>query len=99
MMAATQRINKVIQEITGLCQWISTQQVLPWFNDLQNKDELNFFWMDIESFYPSITYRLLKKAIQWDRQYTTIRVDDEKLLIHCWRTFAFYEGKSGKPRV
>ena len=55
--------------------------------------------MDVVSFYPDITLRLQKRAIGWARQYITITDDDEKLFIHCRRTFAFYEGRPWAKKV
>ena len=94
-----QKINRTVREKTGLNQWISTHEVLKWFSGLPNKDNLRFFKLDVVSFYPSITYRLLKKSIDWARNYCTITELDEKLFIHCRRTFAFYDGKAWVKKV
>ena len=48
-----------------LNQWRSTQEVVDWFNSLENKQKLKFIKFDIESFYPSITKELLNKTIKW----------------------------------
>ena len=89
-----QVINTVVREKTGLNQWISTQQVLKWFNNLQDKEKLKFFWFDVKAFYPSITLDLLKKSINWAKTYCSITDLDEAIFIHCRRTFAFYDGKA-----
>ena len=85
-------------ELTRCNQWISTQQVLNWFKNLQNKDKLSFFWMDVVSFYPNITLRLLKRAIGWARQYITITDDDEKLLYIVGEHLPFMKEDLGPKR-
>ena len=53
-----------------------------------------FFKLDVVAFYPNISHNLLKKAIDWARNYCTIDEVDEKVFFHCRRTFAFYDGKA-----
>ena len=89
-----QVINNIIRERTGLNQWQSTQQALRWFKGLSNKQKLQFFTFDVDAFYPSITLRLLKKAIEWARQFCPISDLDEEIFMHCRRTFLFHDGKA-----
>ena len=89
-----QVINKIIREQTGLNQWQSTQQALRWFNGLSNKHKLKFFTFDVDTFYPSITLQLLKRAITWARQFCPISDLDEEIFMHCRRTFLFHDGKA-----
>ena len=89
-----QVINNIIRERTGLNQWQSTQQALRWFNGLSNKQKIQFFTFDVDAFYPSITLRLLKKAIEWARQFCPISDLDEEIFMHCRRTFLFHDGKA-----
>ena len=49
----------------NLNQWRSTQEVIDWFNGLEDKKSLKFVKFDIVSFYPSITKELLNKTIEW----------------------------------
>ena len=48
--------------------------------------------MDIESFFPSITEKVLKDAINWARNYTQISDDEEEIILHCRKTFLFNDG-------
>ena len=67
-----ERVNKNLKMELMVNQWRSTGDVLKWFNDLTNKEELRFVQFDIVSLYPSITSKLLKKAIQLARQHTRL---------------------------
>ena len=49
----------------NLNQWRSTQEVIDWFNGLEDKKSLKFVKFDIVSFYLSITKELLNKTIAW----------------------------------
>ena len=49
----------------NLNQWRSTQEVIDWFNGLEDKKSLKFVKFDIVSFYPSIEKELLSKTIKW----------------------------------
>ena len=62
-------------------QWRSTGDVLKWFTDLTNKDELRFVQFDIVSFYPSIASKLLKKAIQLAREHTRVTEEEEEIIM------------------
>ena len=58
----------------NLNQWRSTQEVIDWFNGLENKRNLKFIKFDIESFYPSITKDLLRKTIAWAKSVEPVHV-------------------------
>ena len=83
------KINSKLREKTGLNQWKSTKAVLCWFKDLPSKQDLKFIKLDIESFFPSITEKVLKDAIKWARSYTQISNNDEEIILHCRKTFLF----------
>ena len=84
-------INSELRSKTSLNQWKSTKSVLEWFKELPNKRDLKFIKLDIESFFPSITEKVLKDAIQWARNYISITPDDEEIIFHCRKTFLFNE--------
>ena len=58
------KINQSIVKSTLINQWKNTQAVLNWFDKIENKNKVAFIQFDIESFYPSITQKLLDKSIQ-----------------------------------
>ena len=49
---------------------------------LEHKRNLKFLKLDVEQFYPSISKKLMHKAIQMARTHTTISNNEEKILFH-----------------
>ena len=84
------RINNRLRSITGSNQWQNTSSVLTWFSNIPDKSNLSFFKFDIVSFYPSITENLLLKALNWARTLTTVSSEEANTIIHCRRSFLFY---------
>ena len=87
------RINQNLRTKTGLNQWKSSQDVLSWFNNLQDKQNYTFLKLDIVSFYPSITEELLLDAINWAKTFTPITNDESKIIIHSRKSLLFYKKK------
>ena len=56
-------INTTIINKTKIKQWKNTSSVLKWFNSLQHKESLSLICFDGCDFYPSITEKLLRKAM------------------------------------
>ena len=54
-----------IMPLTGLNQWQSTQQVINWFKNIENKSRKQLLQLDIKDFYPSISEQLLLKAFEF----------------------------------
>ena len=73
----------MVQEIQiklNINQWRSTQDVLAWFEGIENKNKYNFICFDVTNFYPSITEKLLKKTLKWARKYSIISEFDFKMI-------------------
>ena len=87
------RVNFEVRTKTGFNQVQSTNQVLKWFESLESKSNLKFLKFDIVSFYPSITMNLLKKAIDWAKEFTNIDSLEEAIILHCCQSFLFFNGK------
>ena len=77
-----QRINSDIRanETLGLRQWQSTDEVLDWFRNINNKERKRFLQLDVVEFYPSITERLLAEALEFADKHSTIN-ECEKTVI------------------
>ena len=58
-------INTTIINKTKINLWKNTSSVLKWFNGLQQKESLSFICFDVCDFYPSITEKLLRKALDF----------------------------------
>ena len=87
------RINSQVRVATNLNQFKSTNEVLSWFEGLENKDRRKFIKLDICQFYPSITLELLTEALDWAKQYATFTFteDEKNIIIHCRRNFLFFQ--------
>ena len=86
------KINVTLRQKTKLNQWKSTNDCIKWFENLKDKKNFKFCKLDIEQFYPSIGYKLLKDSIEWARNYVQISKDDEETIMHCRKSFLFFNG-------
>ena len=66
-------INQQLRNILKINQWKNTQSVVDWFKNLQNKKKLKFVVFDIENFYPSISEKLLKDALNFAKRKVKIK--------------------------
>ena len=53
-------------------QWHNTKYVTEWFKGTKNKSKSSFIKFFIVEFYPSISKKLLLKAIEYAQSVTTI---------------------------
>ena len=81
-----EKINTSIREQTRTNQWTDTQQVINWFNHLNNKKNLKFIKFDVIEFYPSITENLLRKAIEFGQKYIAITSHDQKIIFNATKS-------------
>ena len=61
--AILDQVNSKIRASTWYTQWKNTNDVIKWFNNVENKTRKSFIKFDVVEFYPSITKRLVLKAI------------------------------------
>ena len=66
-------INQKLRDILKINQWKNTQGVVDWFKNLRNKKKLKFVVFDIENFYPSISEKLLKDALNFAKSKVKIK--------------------------
>ena len=57
---------------TDVNQWKNSASVIEWFRGLGEKSKHTFVCFDIVKFYPSISEDLLKAALDFAKQHTTI---------------------------
>lgn len=82
-------INTSIRQQTSLNQWKNTAAVINWFNNIQDKQKHCFAAFDIDSFYPSISERLLLNAITYAKNYKTITDQDIDIIMHCRKSLLY----------
>ena len=90
-----QKINSEIRHSTSLNQWGNTQTVLDWFKNLKNPNNLKFFKFDVVNFYPSISQKLMKNAINYARSINGIVItkEEENMIYQCRETYLFHNEK------
>ena len=84
------KINQSIVKSTLINQWKNTQAVLNWFDKIENKNKVAFIQFDIESFYPSVTQKLLDKSIQYATEITTISNEELDIIMQSRKTLLFH---------
>ena len=60
-----ENVNTTVRQKTGLNQWKNSASVINWYSDIPSKNRHTFAVFDIESFYPSITEKLLTDYINF----------------------------------
>ena len=76
------RINDKITTKTNINQWKNKSSVIEWFKKIENKQQHNFICFDIVEFYPSISQKLLNKALDFASAYDDITNDERDIIIH-----------------
>ena len=74
-----------------------------WFNALQHKENLSFICFDVCDFYPSITEKLLTKALDFANIYRPISADEKEITFLSKQSLLFsndcpWEKKSSASR-
>ena len=88
-------LENVVHQVrskSGLKLWRSTQTVIRWFRDIQDKDRQSFIKYDIVSYYPNITKNLLSDALNFAKQYVQITSQDEKIILQSCRAALVSDG-------
>lgn len=82
-------INASVISSTKINQWKNTASVLKWFNSLNNKSSLSFICFDVCEFYPSITEKLLSKALNFASEHRQITSQEREIILHAKRSLLF----------
>ncbi len=84
-----ERINFKVKESTNFNQWRNTDDVISWFNSINNKKDHSFICFDICAFYPSISESLLNKAISFASKYDSITDHEKHIILQTKRTMLY----------
>ncbi len=87
-----EKINTTIRTKTALNQWKNSLSVIDWYKKIQNKHQHTFIIFDIESFYPSISKKLLSDAISFAKTYCNITEQDADIIMHARKSLLFNKG-------
>ena len=83
------QINLDLKSVLKVNQWKNTDNVLDWFNCIENKSAHKFLVFDIKDFYPSINESLLKNAIQFAEKHTHITEENKAIIFHARKSLLF----------
>ena len=72
-------------------QWRKTDSVIDWFTNINNKQHCAFIKFDIVSFYPSITLRLLRKAIAFAKSQIQLKKEVFDTILNARKSFLFHK--------
>ena len=89
-------IDKIVMDIrvkTGLVQWKNSQEVIAWFNNIQQKRNKCFINFDIVEFYPSITKGHLVKALEFAKGLSNFTDNDIEIILHACKTVLFSQDR------
>ena len=87
------RINRAVRDSTDLTQWKNSEETIEWFKKIKNKKNGSFIQFDICNFYPSISNELLKNALDFAEQYTTISLLDRETIMNARSCLLYNKGK------
>ena len=85
-------LNSEVAKHTKTNHWKSTQEVIVWFNKIENREKCKFLKFDICEFYPSITQDLLLKALKWAGKFHDIGEEKTNIILQARKTFLFKDG-------
>ena len=94
-------LNRLVQAVvgaTGVNLWKSTREVLEWYHQFPGKHDGSFIIFDIMEFYPSISEKLLRRAIEHARQQYAVDENEIDIIIHAKRTVTFGEKEPWKRK-
>ena len=90
------KINQQMRRETEVNQWKNSYEVIEWFKNIRHKSNALFFVFDIESFYPSISLKLLDNAINFAKSICNISEQNMLIIMQARRTLLC---KDGEPWV
>ena len=91
-----QIVEKIVHDVkskTNLNQWKNTNDVINWFNNIDNKNSHTLICFDICDFYPSISNELLQNAIKFASKYSVITDDQVHIIKHTKKTTLYKDGE------
>ena len=88
------RVNNTILEKNKVNQWKNTSSVIEWYRNIKRKDQCSFVIFDIESFYPSISIKLLDEAISFAKLYYDFTSDELEIIMHSRKTLLFWKNST-----
>ena len=96
-----QILSKILDELrdkTGLVQWKNSYSVIEWFKNIPGKEKCKFLVLDVVEYYPSITEKLLKDALDWASNIVEISDQEKKIIISAKKSLLYKESVPYKKK-
>ena len=87
-----------IKEKTGLTQWKNSYCVIDWFKKIKNKEKCSFIILDVCEYYPSITEKLLKDALNWASNIVEISENEKKIILSAKKSLLYKDGDAYRKK-
>ena len=91
-----QIVEKIVHDVkskANINQWKNTNDVINWFNNIDNKNSHTMICFDICDFYPYISNELLQNAIKFASKYSVITDDQVHIIKHTKKTTLYKDGE------
>ena len=79
----------VVKAKGGYKQWRNTQDVIKWFQSIENKNRKSFINFDICAFYPSISSDILSAALDWAKNFVNISPENKKIIMKSKKSYLY----------
>ena len=89
-----QAINKELRHKFNLNQWKNTEDVIDWFNSINEKQLCKFVIFDIKDFYPTIKEPLLRQSLDFAEKYIKVSSEDKAIIKHMRKSLLFSQQQS-----
>ena len=93
-----ENINKNLFSQLKYNQWKNTNEVIHWSSNINEKQNCKFIQLHIKEFYPSISEETLNKAINFAENYTSISLENIRIIKHCRNFLLFYNNEPWKKK-
>ena len=91
--AILEKIVAAVRRQTAVNLWRSTMSVIEWFKEIPDKQRHTFLCFDVVEFYPSIGEQLLRQALSFAEQFTTIEPREMDIIFHARKSLLFHDGR------
>ena len=96
------KINHQLRDCLRINQWKDTSEVIEWFLKTADKNRYQFAIFNIKDFYPSISEKLLTKALNCAKEIADISREGIQIMYHARKSLLFSNEKpwvkiEGKP--
>ena len=93
-----ENINQHLVNLLHVKQWKNSVSVIEWLRNIEDKKSCIFIKFDITEPYPSITEKILVKALLFAKRYHDISNDNTRLIKHCRKSLLFSNNETWKRK-